>query len=161
MRIVIDGTLGPGVHAKDVILAIIARIGTAGGAGHVIEYAGSTIQALGIEGRLTICNMSIEAGARAGMVAPDDTTFAYLQGRPYAPKRADWDQAVAYWGSLRSDDDAQFDREVGLDAAGIAPRPGGRAPRRRRRLPSAFRTRQARPTRRGATAWSARWPTWT
>ena len=121
MRIVIDGTLGPGVHAKDVILAIIARIGTAGGAGHVIEYAGSTIRALGIEGRLTICNMSIEAGARAGMVAPDDTTFAYLQGRPYAPKRADWDQAVAYWGSLRSDDDAQFDREVGLDAAGIAP----------------------------------------
>lgn len=121
MRIVIDGTLGPGVHAKDVILAIIARIGAAGGAGHVIEYAGSAIQALGIEGRLTICNMSIEAGARAGMVAPDDTTFAYLQGRPYAPKRADWDRAVAYWGSLRSDDDAQFDREVGLDAALIAP----------------------------------------
>jgi 3-isopropylmalate/(R)-2-methylmalate dehydratase large subunit len=121
MRIVIDGTLSPGVHAKDVILAIIARTGTAGGAGHVIEYAGSTIEALGIEGRLTICNMSIEAGARAGMVAPDDTTFAYLHGRPYAPRGADWDQAVAYWGSLRSDDDAQFDREVGLDAAGIAP----------------------------------------
>jgi 3-isopropylmalate/(R)-2-methylmalate dehydratase large subunit len=121
MRIVVDGALAPGVHAKDVILAIIARIGTAGGAGHVIEYTGSTIQALGIEGRLTICNMSIEAGARAGMVAPDDTTFAYLHGRPYAPKGADWDQAVAYWGSFRSDDDAQFDREVGLDAAGIAP----------------------------------------
>jgi 3-isopropylmalate/(R)-2-methylmalate dehydratase large subunit len=83
MRIVVDRTLAPGVHAKDVILAIIARIGTAGGAGHVIEYAGSTIRALGIEGRLTICNMSIEAGARAGMVAPDDTTFAYLHGRPY------------------------------------------------------------------------------
>jgi 3-isopropylmalate/(R)-2-methylmalate dehydratase large subunit len=121
MRIVVDGALAPGVHAKDVILAIIARIGTAGGAGHVIEYTGSTIQALGIEGRLTICNMSIEAGARAGMVAPDDTTFAYLHGRPYAPKGADWDQAVAYWGSLRSDDDAQFDREVRLDAGGIAP----------------------------------------
>jgi 3-isopropylmalate/(R)-2-methylmalate dehydratase large subunit len=121
MRIVIDGTLGPGVHAKDVILAIIARIGTAGGLGHVIEYAGSTIQALGIEGRLTICNMSIEAGARAGMVAPDDTTFAYLQGRPYAPEGADWDRAVAYWGSLRSDDNAQFDREVRLHARGIAP----------------------------------------
>jgi 3-isopropylmalate/(R)-2-methylmalate dehydratase large subunit len=121
MRIAVDGALAPGVHAKDVILAIIARIGTAGGVGHVIEYTGSTIQALGIEGRLTICNMSIEAGARAGMVAPDDTTFAYLHGRPYAPKGADWDQAVAYWGSLRSDDDAQFDREVGLDAAGIAP----------------------------------------
>ena len=121
MRIAVDGALAPGVHAKDVILAIIARIGTAGGVGHVIEYTGSTIQALGIEGRLTICNMSIEAGARAGMVAPDDTTFAYLHGRPYAPKGADWDKAVAYWGSLRSDDDAQFDREVGLDAAGIAP----------------------------------------
>jgi 3-isopropylmalate/(R)-2-methylmalate dehydratase large subunit len=121
MRIVVDGTLGPGVHAKDVILAIIARIGAAGGAGHVIEYAGSTIRTLGIEGRLTICNMSIEAGARAGMVAPDDTTLAYLRGRPYAPKGADWDKAVACWGSLPSDADAQFDREVRLDAAGIAP----------------------------------------
>jgi 3-isopropylmalate/(R)-2-methylmalate dehydratase large subunit len=121
MRIVIDGTLAPGVHAKDVILAIIARIGTAGGVGHVIEYAGTTIQALGIEGRLTICNMSIEAGARAGMVAPDDTTFAYLQGRPYAPAGADWDQAVSCWRSLPSDDNAQFDCDVGLDGAGIAP----------------------------------------
>src|SRR3984885_3955496 len=104
MRIVIDGALGAGIHAKDVILAIIARIGTAGGVGHVIEYAGSTIRALGIEGRLTICNMSIEAGARAGMVAPDDTTFEYLHGRPYAPKDADWNKALAYWGSLASDD---------------------------------------------------------
>jgi 3-isopropylmalate/(R)-2-methylmalate dehydratase large subunit len=121
MRIVVDGTLSPGVHAKDVILAIIAKIGTAGGVGHVIEYAGSTIRALGIEGRLTICNMSIEAGARAGMVAPDDTTFAYLHGRPYAPKDADWDKAVTYWRSLTSDADAQFDHEVRLDAAGIAP----------------------------------------
>jgi hypothetical protein len=117
MRIVIDGILAPGVHAKDAILAIIARIGTAGGTGHVIEYAGSTIRALGIEGRLTICNMSIEAGARARMVAPDDTTFAYLHGRPYAPKGADWDKAFAYWRSLPSDTDAQFDREVRLDAA--------------------------------------------
>jgi 3-isopropylmalate/(R)-2-methylmalate dehydratase large subunit len=121
MRIVVDGTLAHGVHAKDVILAIIARIGTAGGVGHVIEYAGSTIQGLGIEGRLTICNMSIEAGARAGMVAPDETTFAYLQGRPYAPKGADWDTALAYWGTLASDADAQFDREVSLDAAEVAP----------------------------------------
>jgi 3-isopropylmalate/(R)-2-methylmalate dehydratase large subunit len=121
MRIVIDGALGAGIHAKDVILAIIARIGTAGGVGHVIEYAGSTIRALGIEGRLTICNMSIEAGARAGMVAPDDTTFAYLHGRPYAPKGADWDKAVAYWNSLASDADALFDREVHLDAAEMAP----------------------------------------
>jgi 3-isopropylmalate/(R)-2-methylmalate dehydratase large subunit len=121
MRIVVDGTLAPGVHAKDVILAIIARIGIAGGVGHVIEYAGSAIRALGIEGRLTICNMSIEAGARAGMVAPDDTTFAYLHGRPYAPKGADWDAALAYWGSLPSDADAQFDREVHFDAAEIVP----------------------------------------
>ena len=121
MRIVVDGMLAPGVHAKDVILAILARIGAAGGAGHVIEYAGSTIRALGIEGRLTICNMSIEAGARAGMVAPDDATFAYLRGRPYAPEGADWDAALAYWGSLPSDADARFDREVHVDAAEIAP----------------------------------------
>jgi homoaconitase/3-isopropylmalate dehydratase large subunit len=121
MRIVIDGTLGPGVHAKDVILAIIAKIGAAGAAGYVIEYVGSTIRSLGIEGRLTICNMSIEAGARAGMVAPDETTLAYLHGRPFAPKSADWDKAVVYWQSLPSDVDAQFDREVSLDASKIAP----------------------------------------
>ncbi len=121
MRIVVDGTLADGIHAKDVILAVIARIGTAGGVGHVIEYAGSTIRAMGIEGRLTICNMSIEAGARAGMVAPDDTAFAYLHGRPYAPKGADWDTALAHWAALPSDADAQFDREVHLDAAEIAP----------------------------------------
>jgi 3-isopropylmalate/(R)-2-methylmalate dehydratase large subunit len=121
MRIMVDGTLAPGVDAKDVILAVIARVGTAGGVGHVIEYAGSTIRALSVEGRLTICNMSIEAGARAGMVAPDEATFAYLHGRPYAPKNADWDKAVAYWGSLPSDVDAQFDREVSLDASKIAP----------------------------------------
>ena len=121
MRISVDGALAPGVHAKDVILAIIARIGSAGGSGHVVEYAGSTIRALSIEGRLTICNMSIEAGARAGMVAPDDTTFAYLDGRPYAPKGADWDKALAYWRTLPSDADARFDREHRLDAAEIAP----------------------------------------
>ena len=121
MRIVVDGRLADGVHAKDVILAIIARIGVAGGVGHVIEYAGSTIRAMGIEGRLTICNMSIEAGARAGMVAPDELTFAYLHGRPYAPKGADWDAALAHWGLLPSDAEAHFDREVHLDAAEIAP----------------------------------------
>jgi hypothetical protein len=115
------GRIAGFVHAKDVILAIIVKIGAAGATGHVIEYAGSAIRSLGIEGRLTICNMSIEAGARAGMVAPDDETFAYLQGRPYAPKGANWDMAVAYWGSLASDADAQFDREVSLNAAGIAP----------------------------------------
>jgi 3-isopropylmalate/(R)-2-methylmalate dehydratase large subunit len=121
MRISVDGPLGPGVHAKDVILAIIAGIGTAGGTGHIIEYAGSTIRSLGIEGRLTICNMSIEAGARAGMVAPDDTTFAYLHGRPYAPKEANWEKAVASWRWLPSDVHAKFDREVSFNAAEIAP----------------------------------------
>jgi len=121
MRVAVDGTLAPGVHAKDVILTIIAGIGTAGATGHAVEYTGSTIRALSIEGRLTVCNMSIEAGARTGMVAPDDTTFAYLHGRPFAPKGADWDQALAYWRALPSDADAQFDREVHFDAADIVP----------------------------------------
>ena len=121
MRVNVEGTLGPGVSAKDVILAIIARIGAAGGVGHVIEYAGSTIRGLSIEGRLTVCNMSIEAGARAGMVAPDDTTFEYLNGRPLAPAAAAWDRALAYWRSLPSDAASRFDREVTLDAAQIAP----------------------------------------
>jgi 3-isopropylmalate/(R)-2-methylmalate dehydratase large subunit len=121
MRVSVEGTLPAGVHAKDVILAIIARIGTAGATGHVIEYAGSAIRALSIEGRLTVCNMSIEAGARAGMVAPDETTFAYLAGRPYAPKGADWETALAHWRALASDVNASFDREVTLDAAAIAP----------------------------------------
>jgi len=121
LRVTIDGTLGPGIAAKDVILAIIARIGAAGGVGHAIEYAGSAIRALPVEGRLTICNMSIEAGARAGLIAPDDATCQYLAGRPYAPKGAQWDQALAYWRSLPSDPAARFDREVSLDAADIAP----------------------------------------
>jgi 3-isopropylmalate/(R)-2-methylmalate dehydratase large subunit len=121
MRVSVDGALAPGVHAKDVILAIIARIGTAGGTGHVIEYAGSAVRALSIEGRLTVCNMSIEAGARAGMVAPDDITFQYLNGRPFAPKGADWDKALGAWRALPSDAEARFDREVALDAAEIAP----------------------------------------
>jgi 3-isopropylmalate/(R)-2-methylmalate dehydratase large subunit len=120
MRIRVDGQLGPGVTAKDVILAIIARIGVAGAVGHTIEYAGSAIRSLSMEGRLTVCNMSIEAGGRAGMVAPDDTTFDYLHGRPYAPKDAAWDEAVAGWRLLHSDE-ATFDREVALDAAEIAP----------------------------------------
>jgi 3-isopropylmalate/(R)-2-methylmalate dehydratase large subunit len=121
MRISVDGALSDGVHAKDVILAIIAKISAAGGTGHAIEYAGSAIRALGIEGRLTICNMSIEAGARAGMVAPDETTYGYLKGRPYAPKGAEWDKALAFWKTLPSDDGAAFDREVTLDAAEIVP----------------------------------------
>jgi 3-isopropylmalate/(R)-2-methylmalate dehydratase large subunit len=121
MRITVDGTLGAGVTAKDVVLAIIAKIGAAGGVGHVIEYAGSAIRGLSIEGRLTVCNMSIEAGARAGMVAPDDATYAYLHGRPLAPAGAAWDRALAYWRSLPTDAGAVFDREVSLDAAAIEP----------------------------------------
>ena len=121
MRITVDGALGDGVGAKDVVLAIIARIGAAGGVGHVIEYAGSTIRGLSVEGRLTVCNMSIEAGARAGMVAPDDTTYAYLHGRPLAPAGADWDRALVRWRRLPTDADAAFDREVSLDATCIAP----------------------------------------
>ena len=121
MRITVDGRLAPGIVGKDVILAIIAAIGAAGATGHAIEYTGSAITGLSMEGRLTLCNMSIEAGGRAGMVAPDDTTFAYLCGRPYAPKGAAWDAAVAGWRRLPSDEGAVFDREVTLDGAAIAP----------------------------------------
>jgi 3-isopropylmalate/(R)-2-methylmalate dehydratase large subunit len=121
MRVKVDGALSHGVTAKDLILAIIAKIGTAGAVGHVIEYAGSTIRGLSIEGRLTVCNMSIEAGARAGMVAPDETTFAYVQGRPFAPAGKAWDQAVTAWRALPSDPQAAFDRDVSLDAADVAP----------------------------------------
>ncbi len=121
MRISVDGPLAPGVSAKDVILAIIGRIGTAGATGHVIEYAGSAISGLTMEGRLTVCNMSIEAGARAGMVAPDDATFSYLAGRPYAPKGEEWDRALVRWRKLPSDSEAKFDSEVSLDGSEIAP----------------------------------------
>ena len=121
MRVWIDGRLQPGVHAKDLVLAVVARIGAGGGVGHVIEYAGPAVRALSIEGRLTLCNMSIEAGARAGMVAPDDTTFEHLAGRPLAPAGALWDRALAAWRALPSDEDAVFDTEVTLDASQIAP----------------------------------------
>ena len=121
LRIRIDGRLGKGVSAKDLILALIAKIGAAGAVGHVIEYAGSTIRALSMEGRLTVCNMSIEAGARAGMVSPDDSTFQYLAGKPYAPKAAAWESALGKWRALASDEDAAFDREASLDAAAVAP----------------------------------------
>jgi 3-isopropylmalate/(R)-2-methylmalate dehydratase large subunit len=117
----VDGELPVGVTAKDVVLAVIAKIGTGGGQGYVLEYRGSAIQALSMEARMTVCNMSIEAGARAGMIAPDQTTFDYLQGRPHAPTGADWDAAVAAWSQLRSDDDAVFDAEVRLDAAELSP----------------------------------------
>jgi 3-isopropylmalate/(R)-2-methylmalate dehydratase large subunit len=120
-RVIVDGTLGAGVSAKDVILTIIAAIGTAGATGHAVEYAGSAIRALSMEGRLTVCNMSIEAGARAGMVAPDDTTFEYLHGREYAPKNAEWEAALGWWRSLPSDDGATFDREIHLDGSRLEP----------------------------------------
>ena len=121
LRVTIDGTPAPGVGAKDFALAVIGAIGTAGGTGYVIEYAGEAIRALSMEGRMTLCNLTIEAGARAGLVAPDETTFAYIQGRPAAPKGAAWDMAVSYWKSFHSDPDAVFDREVRIDAAQIAP----------------------------------------
>jgi len=121
LRITVDGNLGFGVSAKDVILAIIAKIGVFGGAGHVIEYAGPAISGLSMEGRMTLCNMSIEGGARAGMVAPDDTTYAYMEGRPYAPKGEGWNKALAAWRALPSDTGAVFDRELSLDGNAIAP----------------------------------------
>ena len=121
MRVNVEGPLARGVTAKDVVLAIIGRIGIAGGTGHAIEFAGSTIRALSMEGRMTVCNMAIEAGARAGMVAADDATLEYLKGRTFAPKGAQWERAVAYWRGLRSDLDASFDREVTLDAREIKP----------------------------------------
>jgi len=121
MRVSVDGRLGPGVNAKDVILAIIAKIGAGGGVRHAIEYAGSTIRAMSMDERMTVCNMSIEAGARAGMIAPDDTTFAYIEGRPLAPRGAAWQAALAEWKALPSDPDAVFDRQVQLAASDIAP----------------------------------------
>src|SRR3954470_9820166 len=121
MRVNVEGALARGVTAKDVVLAIIGRIGTAGGTGYAIEFAGSTMRALSMEGRMTVCNMAIEAGARAGMVAVDDTTIEYVKGRPFAPKAPLWDAAVAYWRTLRSDPGAKFDREVTLEARDIKP----------------------------------------
>ncbi len=121
MAINVEGTLRPGVTAKDIILAVIAKIGTGGGQGYVLEYRGSAIRALSMEARMTICNMSIEAGARAGMVAPDETTYEYLKGRPHAPEGADWDAAVAYWKTLPTDEGAKFDAEVFLDANTLDP----------------------------------------
>ncbi|MFO1190371.1 MAG: 3-isopropylmalate dehydratase large subunit [Alphaproteobacteria bacterium] len=121
MKVEVRGTPAPGITAKDLILAIIGQIGTGGGTGHVIEYAGDAIRALSMEGRMTVCNMSIEAGARAGMVAPDDTTFNYLKGRPFAPKGGEWEMAVAHWRSLASDPGATYDKTAIIDAARIAP----------------------------------------
>ena len=121
MRITVAGDLPAGITGKDMILAIIGEIGTAGGTGHVVEYAGPAIRALSMEGRMTVCNMTIEGGARAGLIAPDETTFAYLKGRPMAPSGAAWDQAMAYWRTLASDDGAAYDKEATIQAADIAP----------------------------------------
>ncbi len=121
MRVLIDGPMPAGCTAKDLILTVIGRIGTAGGTGHAIEYAGQAIRDLSMEGRMTVCNMTIEAGARAGMIAPDETTYAYLKGRPRAPQGDDWDAALAYWRTLPSDDGAVFDKDIRIDAADIQP----------------------------------------
>ncbi|HQV57010.1 MAG TPA: 3-isopropylmalate dehydratase large subunit, partial [Ilumatobacteraceae bacterium] len=121
MSVTVDGELPAGVTAKDVILAIIGKIGTGGGIGHVIEYRGSAIRALSMEGRMTVCNMSIEAGAKAGLIAPDETTFEYLRGRAHAPSGAAWDDAVAYWKTLATEDGAVFDKEVVIDASTLSP----------------------------------------
>ena len=162
MAVTVNGELPAGVTPKDVILAVIARTGTGGGQGYMVEYRGPAFEQMSMEGRMTVCNMSIEWGARAGMIAPDDTTFAYLEGRDHAPQGAQWDEAVAYWRSLRTDDDAEFDAEVVVDAAehhsvrhlGHEPRPGrpagghgARPGRLRRRRPTGS------PPRR-------RWRTW-
>ncbi|MGP0061678.1 MAG: 3-isopropylmalate dehydratase large subunit [Beijerinckiaceae bacterium] len=121
MRVVVEGTPGPGVFAKDIVLSIIGEIGTAGGTGHVVEYAGNAIRGLTMEGRMTVCNMTIEAGARAGLIAPDEKAYAYLEGRPRAPKGAAWDAARTYWETLLSDENAEFDREIHLDAGNLPP----------------------------------------
>lgn len=121
MAINVEGTLKPGVTSKDIILAIIAKISTGGGQGYVLEYRGSAIRALSMEARMTICNMSIEAGARAGLIAPDETTFAYIKDRPHAPQGGEWDAAIKYWSTLRSDDDAVFDKEIHLNADELSP----------------------------------------
>ncbi|MFN3585857.1 3-isopropylmalate dehydratase large subunit, partial [Phenylobacterium sp.] len=121
MRVRIEGEPAPGVGAKDFALAVIGEIGTAGGTGHVVEFAGSAVRALSMEGRMTLCNLTIEGGAKAGLIAPDETTFAYLMGRPSAPKGGAWEMALAYWKTFFSDEDAVFDREIVLDAGKIAP----------------------------------------
>ena len=158
MAVTVEGDLPAGVTAKDIVLAIIGRIGTGGGIGSVIEYRGSAIRALSMEGRMTVCNMSIEAGARAGMVAPDDTTFAYLEGRQYAPTGAAWERALDDWRALVTDDDAAFDKEVFFDAADAPTRghvghePGHDRHHRRRRPEPRLLHRSDRARRRATRA---------
>jgi 3-isopropylmalate/(R)-2-methylmalate dehydratase large subunit len=158
MAINVEGALPEGVSAKDLILAIIGQIGTGGGQGYIVEYRGEAIRSLSMEGRLTVCNMSIEAGARAGLIAPDETTFEYLKGRPHAPRGADWDAAVEYWKSLVTDEGAVFDHEVTIDATALSPYVTW-APTRARRCRSA-RACLPRARPRTRTAPSAPSPTW-
>jgi len=162
MAVTVVGELAPGVTAKDLVLTLIAQVGTGGGVGYVVEYRGPVIERLSMEGRMTISNMSIEWGARAGLIAPDETTFAYLEGRPYAPQGEEWDRAVEYWRTLRTDPDAVFDEEVILDAA-RSPRssPGVPTRARARRCPAWCRRRRSSPTRARRPRPSGRWPTWT
>ncbi len=146
MKIEVTGTVAPGITAKDIVLAIIGKTGSAGGTGHVVEFCGSAIEALSMEGRMTLCNMAIEMGAKAGLVAPDETTFAYLKGRQFSPEGEKWAQAVEYWRTLKSDPDAKFDRVVTLRAEEIAPqvtweRTLGRLSRWMRRFPTRPRLR--------------------
>lgn len=161
MRVTFDGKLPFGVTAKDLILALIGHVGAAGGTGYAVEYAGSAIRAMPIEGRLTICNLSVELGAKMGLIAPDETTFDYIRGRPYAPKGEMWEQAVATWRTLRSDSDARFDREVSIDVATIIPRSPG-APVRNMSSVSmaAFRIPQILPIRRAAARSRSRSTIW-
>ncbi len=161
MLIKVEGELPFGCTAKDVVLHIIGRIGTAGGTGYAIEFAGSTIRGLSVEGRMTICNMAIEAGARSGMVAVDDKTIEYFRGRPFAPTGVLWDQAVAYWRTLHTDEGAKFDSVVEVDARDITPQvTWARRPKWCCRWIPACRTRTARRTKDAAAAWSARCSTW-
>jgi len=121
MRVRFNGKLNPGVFSKDMVMKLIAEIGIGGANGHIIEYVGDRIRHMSMDARMTICNMSIECGARAGLIAPDDTTFAYIKGRPYAPKGADWDKALAYWHTLLSDEDCHYDKEVVIDLDALQP----------------------------------------
>ena len=161
MSVTVDGELPAGVTAKDVILAIIGHIGTGGGIGHVIEYRGSAIRALSMEGRMTVCNMSIEAGAKAGLIAPDDTTFDYLKGRAHAPRGAAWDAAVADWRTLVTDDGAVFDKEVVIDAVdAAAARHLGHQPGQVTTIDGACPRPTTSPMRRHARQWRGRSSTW-